>query len=195
MASTTPLPSIAATDRRLADLAFHTIERRLGVASQRHAVDPALHHAPHHGVFVTILVGGHLRGCIGYLDPEMPLDEAVRMAADGAAAHDHRFPAVTADELDDLTLEISLLGPFERIHHAKQIEIGIHGIVLEHGYARGLLLPQVAPEQGWDALEFLRALCRKAGVPAHTWKDQDARIHRFTADVAHHRFADWRDTQ
>jgi AmmeMemoRadiSam system protein A len=157
------------------------IARSVGAVPPLDVPEDAGHGMRHNGVFVTITAKGGLRGCIGYLDSSMPFREAVEKAAHGAAVGDRRFDPVTQDELPEIKIEVSLLGPRERIYHAEQITIGSHGLLLEAGYARGLLLPQVATEYGWDAHEFLRAVCRKAGVPAHMWKDPDSRLFRFTA--------------
>jgi AmmeMemoRadiSam system protein A len=174
------------------DIAFAAIEKAVGASPMRKPPGEPDMDVPHNGVFVTVFVRGKLRGCIGYLDASMPLCDAISKAAASAAVQDPRFDSVTPAELAEMEIEISLLGARERIYHAEQIEIGTHGIMLEHGYARGLLLPQVAPEYGWDALDFLRALCRKAGVPGHTWKDQEARLFRFSSVIHRQGYLDHR---
>lgn len=141
------------------------------------------------GVFVTVRVSGALRGCIGFLDIRGGLIETVANAARRAAANDSRFNAITADEYDDTSVEITLLGPQEAIDDAKDFELGRHGLILEYHYHRGLLLPQVPVERGWTAEEFLSALCQKAGVADHTWEKPDARLWRFEGTVIDE---DWR---
>ena len=136
------------------------------------------------GVFVTIKRRGKLRGCLGTLQCDRGLaGEVARCAAD-AAGEDPRFPPVAADELPELSIEVSVLGPLESIDagdpHA--ITIGRHGLVAEQGSRRGLLLPQVATEWGWTTDQFLRQTCLKAGLPADAWQ-HGARISRFEAEV------------
>jgi AmmeMemoRadiSam system protein A len=136
------------------------------------------------GVFVTIKRHGELRGCLGTLQCQRGLaGEVVRCAAD-AATDDPRFPPVSVDELADFAVEVSVLGPLEPIDPRKPdaIVIGRHGLVAEHGFRRGLLLPQVATEWGWNVEQFLRQTCLKAGLEQDAWQ-RDARISRFEAEV------------
>ena len=107
----------------------------------------------------------------------------VRCAAD-AATEDPRFPPVTAAELPEITIEVSVLGPLEAIdpRDAGAIQIGRHGLVAEQGHRRGLLLPQVATEWGFDRGQFLAQTCAKAGLPRDAWQ-RGARIYRFEAEV------------
>jgi AmmeMemoRadiSam system protein A len=136
------------------------------------------------GVFVTIKRHGELRGCLGTLQCDRGLvGEIVRCAAD-AATEDPRFPPVSMDELADLAVEVSVLGPLELIdpRDPDAILIGRHGLVAERGLRRGLLLPQVATEWGWNVEQFLRQTCLKAGLEQDAWQ-RDARILRFEAEV------------
>ena len=136
------------------------------------------------GVFVTIKHRGELRGCLGTLQCQLGLaGEVVRCAGD-AATDDPRFPPVSADELADLAVEVSVLGPLEPIdpRNPDAIIIGRHGLVAERGFRRGLLLPQVATEWGWNVEQFLRQTCLKAGLEQDAWQ-RDARILRFEAEV------------
>jgi uncharacterized protein len=135
------------------------------------------------GVFVTIKRRGHLRGCLGTLQNRAGLAaEVVRCAAD-SASEDPRFPPVSREELPELTLEISVLGPLESIDaRPDAFTIGVHGLVAEQGIHRGLLLPQVATEWGWDSEQFLRQTCVKAGLPPDAWR-RGARFYRFAAEV------------
>jgi uncharacterized protein len=136
------------------------------------------------GVFVTIKRGGELRGCLGTLQCQRGLaGEVARCAAD-AATEDPRFPPVSIDELPDLAVEVSVLGPLEPIdpRDPDAIVIGRHGLVAERGFRRGLLLPQVATEWGWTVEQFLRQTCLKAGLEPDAWQ-RDARISRFEAEV------------
>jgi AmmeMemoRadiSam system protein A len=135
------------------------------------------------GAFVTIHSrGGALRGCIGHIEPDQSLPGVVARCAVAACSADPRFPAVALAELEDLVIELSLLGPLESIAGAEEIEIGRHGLVVEKGWRRGLLLPQVATEWHWDCQQFLAQTCRKAGLPQDAWK-HDAKIWRFEAEV------------
>ena len=135
------------------------------------------------GAFVTLHKRGELRGCIGYIVARKPLRETVREMAEAAAFQDARFPPVTADELEELDVEISVLSPLRKVADAEEIEVGKHGILIKKGYYQGLLLPQVAVEYGWDRTTFLRQTCRKAGLPPDAWKDPDAEIRIFSAEV------------
>ncbi|MDI6852226.1 MAG: AmmeMemoRadiSam system protein A [Deltaproteobacteria bacterium] len=135
------------------------------------------------GVFVTLHRKGRLRGCIGYLEAVKPLLAAVQEMAAAAAFHDPRFPPLQEEELADLDLEISVLSPMQRIFKAEEIEVGKHGLFIERGWARGLLLPQVATECKWDRITFLEQTCCKAGLPPDAWKDPDTRIYVFTAEI------------
>ncbi|PKN69750.1 MAG: AMMECR1 domain-containing protein [Deltaproteobacteria bacterium HGW-Deltaproteobacteria-12] len=134
------------------------------------------------GAFVTLKKRGHLRGCIGYIKAVKPLWETVQEMAVAAAFHDPRFPALQAEELKDLSLEISVLSPLQRINNINDIEVGKHGLYIVRGYNSGLLLPQVAVEYGWDRETFLRETCYKAGLPAEDWMNSETEIYIFSAD-------------
>ena len=136
----------------------------------------------HAGVFVSLHKGEALRGCIGHIAPDHPLSRAIPSSAIAAASTDPRFAPVTAEELLDLHIELSILGPLERIEGAGEIEVGRHGLLVESGWNRGLLLPQVAVEWGWDAEGFLSQTCHKAGLRMDAWKSA-AVIWRFEAEV------------
>ena len=135
------------------------------------------------GAFVTITEHGQLRGCIGYTEVVKPLAEVVSEVAAKAALDDPRFPPVSESELDEIELDISALSPLERISKVDDIEVGKHGLLLENGYFRGLLLPQVATEYRWDRETFLQNTARKAGLPLDAWKDKNTILYTFTADV------------
>jgi len=133
-------------------------------------------------VFVTLKKGGELRGCIGDVVAQMPLYLAVQRRVLSAALEDPRFPAVQAAELPQLTIEVSVLSPLTPVGDVNEISVGTHGLLIVGNGHSGLLLPQVPVEQGWDRAEFLRQVCRKAGLPDDAWR-QGARLYRFTADV------------
>jgi uncharacterized protein len=136
------------------------------------------------GVFVTIKRRGELRGCLGTLECTRGLAAEVSRCAADAASEDPRFPPVANDELPEIALEISVLGPLEPIDPRRDdaIAIGRHGLVAEQGHRRGLLLPQVATEWGWTREQFLRQTCVKAGLGPDAW-EHGARISRFDAEV------------
>lgn len=134
------------------------------------------------GVFVTLRKKGRLRGCIGFIESTLPLYQTVIQAAIYAAVKDIRFNPVSLDELPDIDIEISILSPLRRIRHPAKIKVGRHGLVIEKGNRKGLLLPQVATENGWDSLTFLQQVCLKAGLPPDAWR-QGARLYTFEALV------------
>ncbi|HUD71688.1 MAG TPA: AmmeMemoRadiSam system protein A [Dongiaceae bacterium] len=135
-----------------------------------------------HPVFVTLHVAGRLRGCIGTLSGTEPLRTAVADCARAAAFEDPRFAPLGKGEVQELTLEISVLGPRRPLADPAALRLGEEGLVVTSGGRSGLLLPQVATEQGWDVVEFLEATCRKAGLPLTAWRD-GARVERFAAQV------------
>ncbi|MGB9776861.1 MAG: AmmeMemoRadiSam system protein B [Anaerolineae bacterium] len=134
------------------------------------------------GAFVTLREDGELRGCIGHLRADRPLYRTVQEMAVAAATEDPRFPPLTREELGRVRLEISVLSPFRRLTDPAQIEVGTHGLLILKGGQQGLLLPQVAVEEGWDREAFLEGLCRKAGLPAGCWRE-GAALYAFTAVV------------
>jgi len=131
---------------------------------------------------VTIQKRGELRGCVGHIGPDEPLDRVIPRLAVAACSEDLRFPVVTAGELTHLRIELSLLGPLEPITGPADIEVGRHGLFVEREWRRGLLLPQVATEWRWDAEMFLAQACRKAGLPRDAWR-QGTVLWRFEAEV------------
>jgi AmmeMemoRadiSam system protein A len=134
------------------------------------------------GAFVTIHNHGELRGCIGHIEANRPLAQVVADCAVAACSTDPRFPAITSGELPHLDIEVSVLGPLEPVHDPEQIAIGRHGLLVEMGWHRGLLLPQVATEWNWDRIKFLEQTCHKAGLPRDSWKN-GATIWKFQAEV------------
>ncbi|MGA2329552.1 MAG: AmmeMemoRadiSam system protein B [Bryobacteraceae bacterium] len=135
------------------------------------------------GAFVTLKKNGELRGCIGYVAPVKPLSLTVRDVATYAALRDSRFSPVEPSELSQLQYEVSVLSPLRRVLDIKQIEVGKDGLVMRRGENEGLLLPQVPVEQHWNRATFLAETCRKAGLPADAWKDEQTDIFMFTALV------------
>jgi len=135
------------------------------------------------GAFVTLhSADGDLRGCIGRLRSDEALADTVAEMAVAAATADGRFSPVTAAELPRLHVEVSALGPLRPIR-PDEIEIGRHGLLLSYRGRRGVLLPQVPVEHGWDRETFLDHVCLKAGVPPGSWQENGAELLGFTAEV------------
>jgi AmmeMemoRadiSam system protein A len=134
------------------------------------------------GVFVTLKVRNELRGCIGYPLPYKPLFETIIDAAVAAAAHDFRFQSLEKCELQETRVEISVLSPPRAIEDVTEIQVGEHGIVISKGGKKGLLLPQVPIEWGWDRETFLEHGCLKAGLEENAW-EKGANIEIFSAQV------------
>lgn len=134
------------------------------------------------GAFVTLQVDGDLRGCVGYPLPVKPLDETIVEMAVAAASQDTRFDPLRPDEMDRLRIEISVLGLPEPVGDPGEVVVGRHGIIVSKGFHKGLLLPQVPAEHGWDRETFLRHGCLKAGLAPDEWK-KGAKIEIFTAQV------------
>jgi len=141
------------------------------------------------GVFVTLHTypDKMLRGCIGIPEPVMPLNKAIKEAAI-SACHDPRFPPLSREETDSVVVEVTVLTPPQLLkckpeEYMKCIEIGKDGLIVERGYYRGLLLPQVPVEYGWDVETFLRHTCMKAGLPVDAWKDEKTRLYKFQGEI------------
>jgi AmmeMemoRadiSam system protein A len=134
------------------------------------------------GVFVTLHRGGELRGCVGQIEGAGALAEVIERCAVAAALEDPRFSPVTPSEVAELEIEISLLSPLEPVAPA-QIEIGRHGLVVQQGSRRGLLLPQVPVDRGWQWPRFVEETCVKAGLARDAWKDPATRTFAFTTEV------------
>jgi len=141
--------------------------------------DPAL--ASPGAAFVTIEGPLGLRGCIGLLEPTVPLYLTIAEMAYAAACRDPRFPPLQPSELPDLHIEISVLSPLQPIL-PDEVEPGKHGLVIRQGFRSGALLPQVASKYGWSREEFLCQTCLKAGLPSDAWR-HGAEILAFTAEV------------
>jgi hypothetical protein len=169
--------------QRLLTVARQTIETyvRTGKVLQVDETDPALLRKG--AAFVTLRIEGMLRGCIGSLEPEAPLIHTVRDRAISAAAEDPRFPPASVRELPDLEIEISVLSPLRKAASYEEMVMSKHGVIVEQGGRRGVFLPQVADETGWDRDTFLSHLCSdKAGLPADAWK-RGAALYLFTVQA------------
>jgi uncharacterized protein (TIGR00296 family) len=143
------------------------------------------------GAFVTLNThpDGELRGCIGYPQPFFPLAKAIEKAAQAAATEDPRFLPLRPEELDHVTVEVSILTPPRLIEVKKpkempaRVTIGVDGLSVAQGPYRGLLLPQVAVEERLDPADFLSQACMKAGLLADAWLDPETRVYTFQAEV------------
>ena len=142
---------------------------------------PSEHLAEHRGAFTTLHGNGELRGCVGYVFPMYSLYRTIAETAVAAAFNDTRFLPVKAEELPQLQVEISVLSPIQPID-PDDVEVGKHGLLITYGNRRGLLLPQVPIEHGWDREMFLRQTCAKAGLPGDAW-EHGAKVEGFTAEV------------
>jgi AmmeMemoRadiSam system protein A len=142
---------------------------------------PSPHLAEPRGAFTTLYYRGHLRGCVGYVFAVTSLYRCVAETAQAAAFEDTRFPPVTLEEAVELKVSLSILSPLKPIA-PDEIIVGIHGLLVSRAGHRGLLLPQVPVEHGWDRHTFLEQTCRKAGLPMDAWKE-GATIEAFTAEV------------
>ena len=164
----------------LLQLAHHAIEAALK-GMRLDLAPPTQHLAEHRGAFTTLHLFGKLRGCIGYVIPQHSLYRTVAETAQAAAFDDPRFPPVTAAEAPNLVVEISVLAPLAPIR-PEEVVVGRHGLLVSQGSRRGLLLPQVPVEWGWDRETFLAQTCHKAGLPLDAWR-QGADLQAFTAEV------------
>ncbi|MGH9555929.1 MAG: AmmeMemoRadiSam system protein A [Terriglobales bacterium] len=174
-------PEYSAEERRLLlRLAHHSIAAALR-RSLPDLVPPSAHLSETRGAFTTLHLNQRLRGCVGFVQPLRPLYQTIAETAVAAAFNDPRFDPVTDDEAPLLKIEISVLSPLRPIT-PQEIEIGRHGLVVTHHFQRGLLLPQVAVEHGWDRETFLAETCQKAGLAPDTWR-HGATVEAFTAEV------------
>jgi uncharacterized protein (TIGR00296 family) len=143
------------------------------------------------GAFVTLNKSDELRGCIGYPEPIKPLVNAVIEVAVSAATTDPRFEPVSLSELDEIQLEVSVLTKPQLVkvknpaEYLEKIEIGEDGLIIEKGFYKGLLLPQVAVEWRWDSEEFLCNTCMKAGLSPDCWYESDTEVYIFQDQIFH----------
>nr|MDQ5872025.1 AmmeMemoRadiSam system protein A [Acidobacteriota bacterium] len=172
------------TRRQLLDLARATLEAQFrGEPAPRLASDRSEPFGESRALFVTLKCQGRLRGCIGTLAPEGDLARTVPKFARRAAFEDPRFPPLASHELPECAIEISVLTPPRLVENPEDIVVGRDGLILELGGRRGLLLPQVATDWGFDRETFLSELSQKAGLPPDAWRDPEARLFSFQAEV------------
>ena len=158
----------------------------LGTLDVNAAEDPALMHKG--GVFVTIREHGELRGCIGHIYPKDTLENTTKIAAVQAAVDDPRFPPLRSSELEDIEVEVTVLGDFIELdtsnpQNIEEIELGRDGLMVSDRYHSGLLLPQVAIEFHLSKRQFLDETCLKAGLPKDAWKSRNVHVYKFTGRV------------
>lgn len=162
-------------------LVRYTIANRLGLQYEKpECIDPVFDKPL--GAFVTLHKQGALRGCIGIIAGLHPLRQTIEQMALSAAFSDPRFPPLGSGEFESIDIEISVLSPIEEAK-PEDIKVGIHGLIITSGMRRGLLLPQVASENGWTKEEFLSHTCLKAGLPSDTWRKGGYTLEKFSAFV------------
>lgn len=135
------------------------------------------------GAFVTIHINKALRGCIGYIQGVKPIPETVKEVSASSAFQDPRFKPLSEKEYPYIDIEISVMSPIEDVVNIDDIVVGRDGLIISQGYKRGLLLPQVPVEQGWDRDTFLTHTCYKAGLSGDSWKKEGVKIEKFSAQV------------
>lgn len=172
------------TDHALRSTLLHLARAALEARVRRFAPPPAPRGlaVDAFGIFVTIHHRGDLRGCLGALDCADCFVETLVRLAGAVAVEDRRFAPLREPELGDTAIDLSLLTPPQLVTDYRSIEVGRHGLIVEHGRRRGLLLPQVAPEYGWDRDQFLQHTCLKAGLSADAWRN-GATVYAFEAEV------------
>jgi AmmeMemoRadiSam system protein A len=132
--------------------------------------------------FVTLRVRGELRGCIGTFHPSSSLAQVVSEMAIAAASQDPRFPPLSAGDIPELDVSVSVLDAPRKLEDLRSLEVGRHGLVVRNGWHHGALLPRVAVDHGWDAAGFLKHVCLKAGLPARAWQEPDTLVQVFEAE-------------
>lgn len=172
----------APSDRtRLLAIARAAVRHHLGLGpGPEIPADGAL--AAERGAFVTLHLGGDLRGCIGSFRPLGSLARTVAAMAVSASSEDPRFPPVRAGEVEALTFRVAVLEPCRPMRDLSDFRVGRDGLLVKRGFHRGALLPVVAVERGWDAATFLKHACLKAGLPPDTWRDSGTTVELFSAE-------------
>lgn len=179
--------------RRVVEIARTTVDSFVQTGKYRKLGASEAYLAEKRGVFVTLNTveegASMLRGCIGFPYPVKPLGEAVQEAAVEASTYDPRFTPVRPEELSGIVVEVSVLTvPVElnvknRNEMPSRVKVGEDGIVISNEFTSGLLLPQVATEQGWEAEEFLNEACMKAGLSPDSWLIPSTKVQIFQADI------------
>jgi AmmeMemoRadiSam system protein A len=170
------------SQKQLLELARQTLERFVrGETRAAITIDDPFFLATRYGVFVSLHRGLELRGCIGSCTPLSPLYQEVIDMTEAAASRDYRVEPVQIFELSEVTIEVSILSPLRDLTDPLAIEIGKQGLHIANGENRGVLLPQVAVQYGWDQETFLRQTCLKAGLSKNAWKWPGTKLSAFTA--------------
>ncbi|MGH7774388.1 MAG: AmmeMemoRadiSam system protein A [Candidatus Binatia bacterium] len=169
------------SQRRLMDLSRQTLERFVrGQARQANNIEDSYLVASAYGAFVSLHKGEELRGCIGTCFPTHPLYETVMEMTEAAACRDHRVSPINPNELADIRIDISVLSPLQLVREPLSLEVGKHGLHIASGERRGVLLPQVAIQYGWDMKTFLCQACIKAGMKKNAWQRPETQLSTFT---------------
>lgn len=178
-----PVPPLSEAEHRLAlTLVRHAVEIFVREGRQLESGETSPSFSRRQGVFVTLTVPEGLRGCVGLVESRSPLSETLVHCAIAAATQDTRFAPVNEAELPRLRYEISILSDLHLADSPDELQVGTHGILVEWGSRRGLLLPQVAVAHRWNRETFLDQACVKAGLPPGAWRS-GAAIWLFTAEV------------
>lgn len=170
------------SQKRLLEVARQALERFVGGTPQSAAKvqDPYLL-TSQYGSFVSLHRREELRGCVGTCIGGSPLYQTVIEMTEAAASQDHRFLPVTVGEIGEIKIGISILSPLSTVDDVGALEVGRHGLYVSRGARRGVLLPQVATEYGWDMETFLNQVCVKAGLDGDAWRSKETQISSFTA--------------
>jgi AmmeMemoRadiSam system protein A len=170
------------SQKRVMDLSRQTLENFvLGRERQTHKIEDPYLLTSDYGAFVSLHKRAELRGCIGTCFPTQPLYRTIIEMTEAAASRDHRVSPIGESELSDIRIDISVLSPLQPVVDPLALETGKHGLHMANRGRRGVLLPQVAAQYGWDMETFLRQTCLKAGLPKNAWKWPDTEISSFIA--------------
>jgi len=177
------MPSLSDEDRKaILELAAQGVREAVFLGRPLSAYPTERIFGEPRGLFVTLHHGKKLRGCIGIIEGQTRLGENLARCAADAALHDPRFSPLRPEELEGLEIEVSLLSPIYAIR-AEEVEIGRHGLLVERGMRRGLLLPQVATEHRFSREQFLSETCAKAGLPREAWREPETRLYGFECEI------------
>ena len=170
------------SQKRLIGLSRQTLESFVGgAANSTETIEDPYLLTSQYGAFVSLHRGEELRGCIGTCFPTRPLYETVIEMTEAAASRDHRVAPISGSELPEILIDISVLSPLQLVNDPLSLEVGKHGLHVASGEKRGVLLPQVATQYGWDMEKFLSQTCIKAGLTKDGWKRPGTKISSFTA--------------
>ena len=171
-----------ASQRKLLALARQTLEDIVRGSLRRtdEFQDASLQRSDY-GAFVSLHKEKELRGCIGTCTPKLPLYLTVIAMTEAAASRDRRMKPVSVNEIEDIRIGISILSPLQATREPLSLSVGTHGLYIARGKSRGVLLPQVATEHGWDIQQFLKQTCLKAGLGENAWQEPGTKVSSFTA--------------